>query len=89
MKRLILTVLLIGTANTVAATSLSIKHNKDLPSPYQLLVKGKMLERVENKQAGGYKYWIAWERTYDLYVCVIGIKAVSCSLLEQSTFKGN
>ena len=56
MKRLILTVLLIGTANTVAATSLSIKHNKDLPSPYQLLVKGKMLERVENKQAGGYKY---------------------------------
>ena len=47
MTRLILTALLVVVANTVAATSLSIKHNKKLPTPYELITKGKILEKTE------------------------------------------
>ena len=35
-------------ANTVAATSLSIQHNKDLPTPYQLIIKGKILDKTDD-----------------------------------------
>ena len=70
MKRILLTALVIVTANTVAATSLSIKHNKKLPTPYELITKGKVLEKFTDKQ-GNPSYYIAWDKTDDIYYCVL------------------
>ena len=84
MKRLLLTALLIVTANTVAATSLSIKHNKKLPTPYELITKGKILEKFTDKE-GNPSYYIAWDKTDDLYTCGVMVIAANCLLLEQKT----
>ena len=70
MKRILLTALLIVTANTVAATSLSIKHNKDLPTPYELITKGTILHKL-TEDDGDPTYYIAWDKTEDIYTCVI------------------
>ena len=84
MKRLILTALLIVTANTVAATSLSIKHNKDLPTPYELITKGTILHKL-TEDDGDPTYYIAWDKTDDLYTCGVMVIAANCLLLEQTT----
>ena len=84
MKRLILTALLIVTANTVAATSLSIKHNKDLPTPYELITKGTILHKY-TEDDGDPTYYIAWDKTDDLYTCGVMVIAANCLLLEQTT----
>ena len=84
MKRLILTALLIVTANTVAATSLSIKHNKDLPTPYELITKGTILHKL-TEDDGDPTYYIAWDKTDDLYTCGVMVIAATCLLLEQKT----
>ena len=84
MNRLILTALLIVTANTVAATSLSIKHNKKLPTPYELITKGTILHKYIEKD-GGPTHYIAWDKTDDIYTCVIMLVTVDCYLLEQTT----
>ena len=60
MKHPILTISLILFANTVAATSLSIKHNKDLPTPYELITKGKILYKFNAEKHSGLIYWIAF-----------------------------
>ena len=92
MKRLILTALLIVTANTVAATNLSIKHNKKLPTPYELITKGKILaERMTDRHH--MVYWIAWDKTDDIYVCALNGKVsdgknafiATCHLALQNT----
>ena len=70
MKRLLLTALLIVTANTVAAKTLSIKHNKDLPTPYDLITKGTILNKTELIQ-GKMGYFIAWDKTDDIYWCLL------------------
>ena len=68
MKRILLTALLIVTANIVAATSLSIKHNKKLPTPYELITKGKILDQ-QSAKGGTVIYYIAWDKTDDIYRC--------------------
>ena len=93
MKRLILTALLIVTANTVAATSLSIKHNKDLPTPHELIAKGKILHEQYDEKFRTLIYFIAWDKTEDIYSCSIrrvfdngkNISYASCSIHEQDT----
>ena len=84
MNRLILTALLIVTANTVAATSLSIKHNKKLPTPYELITKGTILHKYIEKD-GSPTHYIAWDKTDDIYTCVIMLVTLNCYLLEQTT----
>ena len=52
MKRQLLTALLIVTANTVSSLELSIKHNKNLPTPYELITNGKILEKTMLEKSG-------------------------------------
>ena len=67
MKHILLTISLIVFANSVSATSLSIKHNKKLPTPYELIKKGKILDKQSIK--GAVIYFIDWEKTDDIYRC--------------------
>ena len=85
MKRLLLTALLIVTANTVvAATVLSPQHNKQLPTPYELITKGKILEKFTDKQ-GNPSYYIAWDKTDDIYMCFLAVFSSGCFLMQQQT----
>ena len=93
MRRILLTALLIVTANTASALQLSIEHNKDLPTPHELIAKGKILhERYDEKMRILY-YYIAWDKTKDIYSCIIerlfdngkNISYASCSIHEQDT----
>ena len=70
MKHFIFTISLILFANTVAATSLSIKHNKKLPTPYDLITKGKILDKTDLIK-GYTAYFIAWDKTDDIYYCAL------------------
>ena len=74
MKRIFITALLIVAANTASALQLSIKHNKDLPTPYELITKGKILEKTQIDRkvvASTMAYFIAWDKTDDIYWCVV------------------
>ena len=73
MKRILLTALLIVTANTVAATTLSIKHNKKLPTPYELITKGNILDKYKDEW-DNVSYWIAWDKTDDIYFCSLNTR---------------
>ena len=84
MKHILLTISLILFANTVAATSLSIKHNKKLPTPYELITKGKVLEKFTDKQ-GNPSYYIAWDKTDDIYMCFLAVFSSGCFLMQQQT----
>ena len=84
MKRILLTALLIVTANTVAATNLSPDHNKKLPTPYELITKGKILEKFTDKQ-GNPSYYIAWDKTDDIYMCFLAVFSSGCFLMQQQT----
>ena len=84
MKRLLLTALLIVTANTVAATSLSIKNNKKLPTPYELITKGTPLHKY-TVDDGDPVYYIVWDKTDDLYSCRLRFNIVKCVLMVQGT----
>ena len=68
MKGILLTAPLIVTANTVAATSLSIKHHKKLPTPCELITKGEILDQ-QSAKGGTVIYYIAWDKTDDIYRC--------------------
>ena len=81
MKRILLTALLIVTANTVSATNLSIVHDKKLPTPYELLTKGEVLDKQVDVE--GMVYYIAWDKTDDLYACYLPL--AHCKLLRQSS----
>ena len=70
MKHILLTISLILFANTVAATSLSIKHNKKLPTPHDLITKGTILDKTDLIE-GNMAYFIAWDKTDDIYYCVL------------------
>ena len=85
MKRLILTALLIVTANTASALQLSIKHNKDLPTPWQLMSKGKIIDKRQTEKNSAFVYYIAWDKTDDFYSCVISLKKTQCRLTDQTT----
>ena len=85
MKRILLTALLIVTANTVSSLELSIKHNKNLPTPYELMTKGKILEKKNPENVYSFAYWIAWDKTDDIYYCFADQKQSDCYLLEQGT----
>ena len=85
MKHLILPILLILFANTVSAIELSVKHKKDLPTPYELMAKGKILEKKTPEKGFGFAYWIAWDKTDDIYYCFADQKQLGCYLLEQTT----
>ena len=69
VKNLMLLISLILIANTVAATSLSIKRNKDLPTPYELITKGTILDKFKAEKSSALIYWIAWDKTDDIYLC--------------------
>ena len=69
MKRILLTALLIVTANIASALQLSIQHNKDLPTPWELMSKGKILDK--DKLKTGVSYIIDWDKTDDIYRCSI------------------
>jgi len=85
MKRILLTALLIVTANTVAAaTNLSPDHNKKLPTPYELITKGEILEKFKD-DGGNPSYYIAWDKTDDLYMCVLAVLSSACFLMQQQT----
>ena len=68
----------------VSATSLSIQHNKKLPTPYELITKGKILHKYIEAD-GKPTYHIAWDKTDDIYMCNIRLVRVDCYLLKQST----
>ena len=85
MKRILLTALLIVTANTVAATSLSIKHNKKLPMPYELITKGKILDKFNAEKNSGLIYWIAWDKTDDIYFCHLSTRITERVRYAEST----
>ena len=85
MKHILLTISLILFADTVAATSLSIKHNKKLPTPYELITKGKILDKFNAEKNSGLIYWIAWDKTDDINYCFADQKQSDCYLLEQGT----
>ena len=69
MKHIFLTISLILFTNTLAATSLSIKHTKKLPRPHDLITKGKILDKFRSEKGNGLIYWIAWDKTNDIYFC--------------------
>ena len=91
MKRILLTALLIVTANTASALQLSIQHNKDLPTPWELMSKGKIIDKRQLEK--GYNiYYIAWDKTDDIYWCVLKgylysdtNTTVTCRLATQET----
>ena len=87
MKRILLTALLIVTANTASALQLSIKHNKDLPTPHELITKGTILDKHPIKQ-GAMAYFVAWDKTDDIYWCYLSGRDrayVQCQLAIQET----
>ena len=85
MKRILLTALLIVTANTVvAATKLSPQHDKKLPTPYELITKGEMLHKY-TVDDGDPVYYIVWDKTDDLYSCRLRFNIVKCVLMVQGT----
>ena len=91
MKKLLLTALLIVTANTVAAKTLTIKHDKKLPTPHDLITKGTILNKTDIKQSA-MGYYIAWDKTDDIYFCVLkgylysdANTTVICRLATQET----
>ena len=84
MKRLLLTALLIVTANIASALQLSIQHNKDLPTPHELITKGTILDKHPIKQ-GAMAYFIAWDKTDDIYSCSLALIKAACYLIEQET----
>ena len=84
IKHILLTISLILFANTVAATSLSIKHNKKLPTPYEIITKGTILHKYSDDN-GDPVYYIAWDKTDDIYSCGLMLVRADCYLLEQST----
>ena len=85
MKRLLLTALLIVTANTVvAATKLSPQYDKKLPTPYELITKGEMLHKY-TVDDGDPSYYILWDKTDDLYSCRLRFNIVKCVLMVQGT----
>ena len=87
VKNLMLIISLILVANTVAATSLSIKRNKDLPTPYELITKGTILDKHPIKQ-GAMAYFVAWDKTDDIYWCYLSGRDrayVQCQLAIQET----
>ena len=88
MKRILLTALLMVAANTVVGKTLSIKHNKDLPTPWQLMSKGKIIDQRQTEKNNAFIYYIAWDKTDDFYSCVIAPKATVCRLLEQASMLG-
>ena len=85
MKHLILTISLILVASTVAATSLSIKHNKDLPTPYELVTKGTILDKFKAEKSSGLIYWIAWDKTDDIYFCHLSTRITERIKYAEST----
>ena len=84
MKHILLTISLILFANTVAATSLSIKHNKKLPTPYELITKGEIIHKYSD-DSGDPVYYIAWDKTDDIYSCGFMLVKAACYLIEQET----
>ena len=84
MKRQLLTALLIVTANTASSLELSIKHNKNLTTPYELITKGKILEKAMLEKSG-FRYWIVWDKTDDIYNCAVSLFSSVCILTEQQT----
>ena len=87
MKRILLTALLIVTANTASALQLSIKHNNDLPTPHELITKGTILDKHSIKQ-GAMAYFVAWDKTDDIYWCYLSGRDrafVQCQLAIQET----
>ena len=90
MKRLILTALLIVTANTVASATISTQHDKNLPTPHDLITKGKILDKT-NLVQGTMQYWIAWDKTDDMFFCFFQrhkgyrVKQLCCISLGNTT----
>ena len=81
MKKLLIITLLIFGASSAVATSLSIKKSKDVPTPYELLTNGKILEKLTLKEAH-VAYYIAWGKTKDIYSCVMVLgKSIKCQRL--------
>ena len=97
MKRILLIALLIVAANTVAAKTLTIKHDKKLPTPHDLITKGTILDKTAldvniNYGYGTMRYFIAWDKTDDIYYCVLRGRfevdrntTVRCRLATQET----
>ena len=95
MKKILLTALLIVAANTVAAKTLTIKHDNKLPTPHDLITKGTILDKTAlavdtNYGYGTMRYFIAWDKTDDIYWCSLygtfGVNAnttVRCHLATQ------
>ena len=87
MKRILLTALLIVTANIASALQLAINHNKDLPTPHELITKGTILDKHPIKQ-GAMAYFVAWDKTDDIYWCYLSGRDsayVQCKLAIQET----
>ena len=87
MKGILLTALLIVTANTASALQLAINHNNDLPTPHELITKGTILDKHPIKQ-GAMAYFIAWDKTDDIYWCYLNARErafVKCQLAIQET----
>ena len=85
MKRILLTALLIVTA--------SVANAKEPPTAYELITKGEILDKQYDAKRGTLRYYIAWDKTEDIYSCSIrrvfdngkNISYASCSIHEQDT----
>ena len=97
MKRILLTALFIVIANAIVGKTLTIKHDKKLPTPHDLITKGTILDKTalhvdKNYGYGTMRYFIAWDKTDDIYWCSLygtfGVDTnttVRCRLATQQT----
>ena len=88
MKHILITILLILGATAVSAETKEQKlqrlldesdNNKRLPTPYELITKGTILHTY-TEDDGDPVYYIAWDKTYDLYTCGDMVIATNCLL---------
>ena len=86
MKRILLTALLIVTA--------SLANAEEPPTAYELITKGEILDKQYDAKRGTLRYFIAWDKTEDIYTCVISrmysqsnknISGVRCAIHSQKT----
>ena len=86
MKRILLTALLIVTA--------SVANAKEPPTAYELITKGEILDKQYDAKRGTLRYYIAWDKTEDIYTCVINrfyaesgknISSTRCANTSQTT----
>ena len=85
MKRMLLTALLIVTA--------SLANAEAPPTAYELITKGEILDKQYDAKSGTLDFFIAWDKTKDIYSCVLrrsslnntNTSLANCAIHKQKT----